>query len=62
MTQIERDLRYLAAEERLDTILSLLGEKSGVPQPAGALVADAYQDGRLSDHSTCLHIIAFLLG
>ncbi len=58
MTLIERDLRYLAAEEALD---SALVEASNAPQPESTLVADAYSDGRLADPSTALHVIAVLL-
>lgn len=62
MTTIERDLRYLAAEELLEQIIAeLKADRGRVPQPEGALIADAYQDGRLDSHSTCLHVIACLL-
>lgn len=62
MTTIETNLRYLAAEELLEQILADLKEnKARVPQPEGELIADAYKDGRLDSHSTCLHVIACLL-
>lgn len=47
------------------TINSLLEElqrnHSSVPQPDGKEVALAYEDKRLEDHSTCLHVIALML-
>jgi hypothetical protein len=61
-TPIENDLRYLASEEALDKVLEdLRTNKATVPQPEGEMVANAYQDGRLTDPSAMLHVIACLL-
>jgi hypothetical protein len=30
-------------------------------QPEGKWVADAYEDGLLQDHTTCLYLLAYLL-
>lgn len=61
-TLIERDLRYLAAEERLDGVLAELRESGALADgPEGAVVEDARRDGRLADPRIVLEVVAALL-
>lgn len=47
-------------EKTLEKLLAQVG-KDIVPQPAGNIAADAYSNGRLRDHATALHLVAFML-